>query len=66
MTMSKQLFNYVGIGLVFGAAIGGIAAVILYGMTMNSTFFAFAGAGAGLGLIAGAVFDMNQSRQAKK
>ncbi|HEY3274274.1 MAG TPA: hypothetical protein VGJ92_10955 [Methanocella sp.] len=66
MTMGKQLFNYGGIGLVFGAAIGGIAAVVLYGLTMNSTFFLFAGAGAGLGLVAGAVLDLNQSRQAKK
>jgi hypothetical protein len=64
--MGKQLFNYGGIGLVFGAAIGGIAAVVLYGLTMNSTFFLFAGAGAGLGLVAGAVLDLNQSRQAKK
>jgi hypothetical protein len=63
--MSEQLYYYVGLGLVFGAAIGGIAAVILYGLTMNTTFFTFAGVGAGLGLVAGAVIDMNQSKKAK-
>jgi len=64
--MSKQMYYYAGVGLVFGAAIGGIAAVILYGLTTNSTFFAFAGAGAGLGLVAGAAIDLNQSKKAKK
>jgi hypothetical protein len=64
--MSKQLYYYAGVGLVFGAVIGGIAALFLYGLTANSTFFAFAGAGAGLGLLAGAVIDMNQSKKAKK
>lgn len=62
--MSKQLYYYAGVGLVFGAAIGGIAAVILYGLTMNTTFFAFAGIGAALGLIFGAGLDM--TKNAKK
>lgn len=64
--MSEQLVYYAGLGLVFGAAIGGIAAMILNGLTMNSTFFLFAGAGAGLGLIAGAAIDMNRPKKAKK
>jgi hypothetical protein len=63
--MSEQLVYYAGLGLVFGAAIGGIAAMILNGLTMNSTFFVFAGAGAGLGLVTGAVIDMNRSKKAK-
>jgi hypothetical protein len=66
MTMSEQLYIYAGLGLVFGAAIGGIAAMALYGLTMNSTFFTFAGVGAGLGLIAGAVIDLNRSKNVKK
>ncbi|MGA9138891.1 MAG: hypothetical protein WBZ29_01615 [Methanocella sp.] len=64
--MSKQLYYYAGVGLVFGAAIGGIAAVTLYGLTANSTLFTFAGVGAALGLIVGAVIDMNRSKNAKK
>ncbi len=63
--MSKQIYYYAGIGLVFGAAVGGIAAMLLYGQTMNSTFIVFAGAGAGVGLVLGAIADMYKSKKEK-
>ena len=66
ISMSKQVYYYAGVGLVFGAAIGGIAAVIFYGLTANNKLFAFAGAGAALGLLIGGVIDMYRSKNDKK
>ncbi len=63
--MSKQLYIYAGIGLVFGAVIGGIAAGLFNGFIVDTRFLMFTGAGAALGLIAGACIDMFSSKNAK-